>query len=148
MSSERVDITMTAVLRPSIVKQTLESFCTNVFWKEPERFRLIVNIDPIGEKKVRPKQIARICRSYIPNAIFNVPDEPNFAKAVIWTWSQVEADWVFHLEDDWLIYRKIELDNMINLLKKFKSLACLRLLNKRIPNKKKNSFVENKVHLQ
>jgi hypothetical protein len=45
----KIDITMTAVIRPTILERTLESIVKNIVTKE-HRFRLIINIDPVGEK--------------------------------------------------------------------------------------------------
>ena len=133
---EKVDITMTAVLRSRVLKQTLESFCKNVFYGDRSRYRLIVNIDPVGDNE-KPKGVIKTCRKYFDNVVFNVAKEPSFSKAVIWTWKQVEADFVFHLEDDWIIYRKIDIDNMIRILKERSGLACLRLYKEKLPKGKK-----------
>jgi len=137
--SEKVDITMTAVLRTSVLRQTLETFSENLFWKKPDRFRLIVNIDPVGDKGEKAKHVIKLCQQFFDNVVYNVPKKPLFPRAVIWVWSQVEANWVFHLEDDWLLHKKIDIDEMIDILKKHKSVATLRMLNKRIPRKRKFS---------
>lgn len=136
MEKERIDITMTAVLRSKVLRQTLESFCKNVFYGDRDRFRLIVNIDLVGDKE-HYKGVVKTCKKYFNNVVFNVSKKPSFAKAVIWTWSKVEADWVFHLEDDWIIYRKIDIDNMIRILKERSGLACLRLYKEKLPKGKK-----------
>lgn len=133
---ERIDITMTAVLRSSILDKTLKSFHKNVFYKDIERYRLIVNIDPVGDNE-KFKNITRVCKSYFDDVSYNMPRKPSFPKAVIWTWSQVKANWVFHLEDDWIIHRKIDIDDMINILKERPPIACLRLCKFPISNSKR-----------
>lgn len=133
---DKIDITMTAVLRSKVLRQTLESFCKNVFYNNRDRYRLIVNIDLVGDNE-KPKSIIKTCRRYFDNVVFNISKTPSFPKAAMWVWSQVEADWIFHLEDDWIITRKIDIDNMIKILKERSGLACLRLYKEKIPNKKK-----------
>lgn len=132
---EKIDITMTAVLRPEIIKGTLESFCQNLFVGDRDRYRLIINVDPVGEK-VKPEKIVKTCRPYFDNIVYNISSEPSFPKAVIWTWKQVEANYVFHLEDDWQINKFIDINHMISILEKRKDIACLRLYKEKMPNNK------------
>lgn len=135
-SHEKIDITMTAVRRSSILKKTLSSFCEHLFYDNNDRYRLIVNIDPVGDLE-KMKRVVHQCKYYFKNVIFNIPATPSFPKAVIWTWSQVEAPWVFHLEDDWIIHRNIDINDMIRNLTERPGLACLRLYKRPIPNNKK-----------
>jgi len=121
----KIDITMTAVIRPQILRETLTSFCNNLF-TERDRYRLIINIDNIGEK-VKPKNIIKICKLFFkPEQIVYRVVPPSFSNAVIWTWSQVEAPWVFHLEDDWIINNPVDINDMIEIMKTH-SLTSLRL---------------------
>jgi hypothetical protein len=127
---------MTAVKRPEILRSTLTSFCDNLF-TERDRYRLIINIDSIGEK-VKPKNIIKICKLFFkPEQIVYRVVPPSFPNAVIWTWSQVEAPWVFHLEDDWTIRMPVDINDMIRIMKKH-SLTSLRL-NKTRTKKNKTS---------
>ena len=133
----KIDITMTAVKRPEILRRTLESFCNNLF-TEKDRYRLIINIDSIGEK-VKPKVILKICKRFFKEEqiIYNVSVTASFPAAVIWTWQQVEAPWVFHLEDDWIINMPVDINDMIEIMKKY-SLVSLRL-NKNKSGKSKST---------
>lgn len=133
---DKIDITMTAVKRPEILRITLKSFCDNIF-TERDRYRLIINIDNIGEK-VKPKVIIKICNLFFKDEqiVYRVVP-PSFSNAVIWTWSQVEAPWVFHLEDDWIINRPVDINDMIKIMKTH-SLTSLRL-NKNKTTKSKVS---------
>src|SRR4030043_1164252 len=101
-----IDITMTATLRPQVISQTLESFCRNIF-KDRNSYRLIVNIDPVGEK-VKTAKVLEVCKQYFKNIVFNTPKFPSFPSAVVWCWSKVESDFSFHLEDDWISVCKID----------------------------------------
>jgi len=134
--SQKIDITMTAVKRSSLLEKTLLSFCENVFYGKQDRYRLIINIDPVGEKE-KPKKIVSICKSFFDNVVYNIAPQPSFPKAVMWVWSQTTAPWIFHLEDDWIIHREIDINNMIRILNERPGLACLRLYKRNIPNKKR-----------
>jgi len=130
-ASNKIDITMTSVLRPSIVEETLKSFCKNIFI-DRDRYRLIINIDLVGED-VKAKEILKVCARYFNKVIHNIPREPSFPKAVIWAWSQTTADWVFHLEDDWLITRPVDIDDMLSILKSNSSISALRMYKRDMP---------------
>ena len=132
--SEKIDITMTSVLRPGIVDETLGSFCEKML-TERDRYRLIINIDPIGEN-VKPKEVIKVCENYFDDIIYNIAKEPSFPAAVMWTWRKARSEWVFHLEDDWKISRETSINHMINILKKYEDIACLRLPKHPIPNKR------------
>lgn len=128
-----IDIVMTATIRPRVVYETLSSFCENVFLKS-EDFRLIINIDPVGEN-VHPEEVVNVCKSFFKDVVYNVPETANFAKAVMWVWKTSESDVVFHLEDDWLVTSEVDIYSMIGILKKDKSIANLRLSKYDIPDK-------------
>ena len=61
----KIDITMTATIRPGIVSQTLESYCSKIF-KERDRYRLIINVDPVGEQ-VKAKEVLKVCNEISSN---------------------------------------------------------------------------------
>ena len=126
-----IDITMTATLRPVLISQTLTSFCQNIF-EDRNNYRLVINIDPIGEK-AKVSEILQICKSYFKDVVYNVPSVPNFAEAVMWCWKMSDSDFVFHLEDDWLCTRKIDINDMIRILKCDGRVACLRLSKYDLP---------------
>jgi len=133
-TSKKIDVTMTSVLRPGIVNVTLKSFCEK-FLTDRSRYRLIINIDPVGEN-VKPKEVVKVCENYFDEVIYNVPNEPSFPAAVIWTWRKARSEWIFHLEDDWLISRDTSINHMISILERHQDFACLRMPKHRIPNKR------------
>ncbi len=120
-----IDITMTATLRPKILDFTLNSFCEKMF-KERDRYRLIINIDPIGDN-VLPKEVLKVARKYFDNILYNYAYSPGFTKAVIWCWSQVKTNYSFNLEDDWELLIPIDVDSMISILDSYPDIASLRL---------------------
>jgi len=128
---EKIDITMTAVLRPKVINRTLESIVNNVV-DNIDRFRLILNVDCVGES-IKPLRIVYIAEKYFPNIKWNIAREPSFPRAVKWVWSQAEAPFVFHWEDDVKILRKIDIENMIQILLKYEDLSSLRLYRDKTP---------------
>ena len=133
--NERIDITMTAVLRPGLLSRTLDSIKTRIC-KDREGFRLVINIDPIGSA-IKPMKVVRTAEKYFDDVIFNTPNTPSFPKAVKWVWTNSDAPYIFHIEDDWLINRDIDVDNMIYILNKNPKLSSLRLYKYKTPNRKK-----------
>lgn len=124
-----IDITMPAVVRPEIIRRTLSSFCDNML-KERNEYRLILNVDPIGEN-YKQNEIYKIALKYFDNIEVNYPETPSFTKAVYWCWSQVKSDYVFHLEDDWWLCRPCNIYQMIYILNQNPTLASLRLNKER-----------------
>lgn len=129
-----IDITMTAVLRPSLLDETLTTITKNVV-DIPERFRLIINIDPVGEN-IHPQKVIDVAKKHFKNVVYNVPLKPSFPKAVKWIWSQATAPYIFHWEDDVFILRKIDILDMIKIHKIYPNVASLRLFKFNTPNKK------------
>jgi hypothetical protein len=134
----KVDIAMTAVIRPKIFNETLATIVDKVV-DIPERFRLVLNIDPVGEK-VNPEQMYRVAKKHFSTVIYNIPKVPSFPKAVKWIWSRTSAPFVLHWEDDVNILRKIDIDHMIRILKKYDDLSSLRLFSKRAGGKSMRVF--------
>lgn len=125
-----IDITITAVMRPSIFGVTINSFFKNLFddyLERGHRLHLIINIDPIGGED--SKYFIKCLGNYLNMESINIPIRASFPKAFKWVWSNVhvDADYVLHLEDDWELLRKVGLLRLINILEEEKDLALLRL---------------------
>ena len=125
-----IDVTITATMRSYIFRQTVSSFKKYLFKDDLFKGKppsVIINIDPVGpDPDVR--FVLSVVRQYLSRIVFiRVPGEPSFPKAFKWVWSQTEADFVFHLEDDWELLRPIDLGRMIEVMKSKPDLAALRL---------------------
>ena len=120
-----LDVTMTAVCRPDVLKRTLKSFKENLFGEAP--LRLIINIDPVGETKRLEEMIGAVHSLLTSNVLWRMPETPCFPKAFRWAWRASSEKYIFHLEDDWELFRKVDLDAMLALMEKHKDLAVLRL---------------------
>jgi len=132
---DRVDITMTAVLRPSLLSETLQTILKHVCKDQIDRFRLIINVDPIGED-IDPTRIIKIAQKNFSDVIYNIADTPSFPHAVKWVWSQATAPFIFHWEDDVDILHPIDIDDMIGILKRHTDISSLRLYKAATPNRK------------
>jgi hypothetical protein len=131
---DKVDITMTSVIRPAILNDSLNSIVKNLV-SDQNRFRLIINVDPIGEN-VHPMKMIKVAKKHFKNVIYNIANKPSFPKAVKWVWSQSSAPYVFHWEDDVSLFRKIDINDMIKIHEKHPGVASLRLFIQDTPNKK------------
>ena len=132
---DKIDITMTAVLRPSLLAETLLTIKKNVCKDQIDRFRLIINIDPIGEN-IKPAKVIKTARKIFSDVIYNVAKTPSFPKAVKWVWEQATAPYILHWEDDVDILHPVDIDDMIGILKRHDKLSSLRLYKAVTPNKK------------
>jgi hypothetical protein len=133
-----IDITITATIRPELLNKTLDSFFRNCFYQFNKRnnceSNIIINIDNIGNRANTPIDVYQVCQQYSKNVLYNIPNEPNFAKAVKWCWSQCTNKYIFHLEDDWLLNRYLHLENLINYIDK--GISSVRLYKRKYPSKK------------
>ena len=121
-----IDITTTAIVRPKIFERTLESFFKNLLLP-PHTYSLKLNIDFKGER-YNPDIMWSLAMKYFGKKVhFNITETPNFAKAVKWCWSKTSAEYVLHLEDDWVCNIPLSLDNMIKTMERHPELKCLRL---------------------
>lgn len=132
MIKTKIDICMTACLRPKIIEKTLQTFSKYLFNDSDFQYRLLINIDYAGNVCVKENccvatDIIGIASSFFKDIIYKAGKTPNFSKSFKWVWDQVDADYVFHLEDDWELLRPVSLKKMIALMEKYKLLKILRL---------------------
>lgn len=124
-----LEFTITATLRPEILIRTLRSFQYKLLWDGipiMSRSRVFVNIDPVPNVGI-PSAVVDVCRMFFHSVIAIYPREPNFARAVKTLWGMVQADYVFHLEDDWELLEKVELRNIESMFAKGDDLSWVGL---------------------
>lgn len=123
-----IDIGMTCILRPQIIKDTLLSWDYNIIKQNRNiNFRLILNIDPIGEN-ILQKNIFNITKKYFPGKIIPIyPETPSFPLAVRNIIEKIDTEFCFLTEDDMVILRHININKMIRILESNPNLASLRL---------------------
>ncbi len=106
-----VDVTLVASRRPELLELTLQSFHENLL-RDLRVRRLIVNIDPIWGTREDADRVLDLCQSYGWDVVSRRPETPSFCGAVQWVWSQTSTDWFLHLEDDWCLARRINVDRL------------------------------------
>lgn len=120
----KVDVTITATKRLDILFKTLASFMENLLWKTD--CEAIVNVDPVGDDH-QSEKVLRVVELFLPVKCSRQGIDPDFCEAFRYTWSCVDAPWVFHLEDDWELKQKVDIDEMRQILEEEDDLALLRL---------------------
>jgi len=116
-----LEFTTTACNRPELLEKTYKSFTNNLLGINFKKSTLYINVDPVPIKK-NIENIENICKKYFGNVIINYANTPNFAEAVIWCFSKVKGNIFFHLEDDWLLNKKVNIIDIINFIKNKKLL--------------------------
>jgi hypothetical protein len=106
-----IDFTTTAMGRPEIFRQTLESFHRNLkginLWEQT----LYLNVDPVPPEK--QPQVLDVAADYFKVVKSNSPVKPSFPAAVKWCWSQPTTELFFHLEDDWELVKPVDINTLI-----------------------------------
>lgn len=120
-----MDILMTAVRRPEVIKKTLASFADAL--DNYAAHRLIINIDPVGGSHFELTEVFQICKSFFKEFLFRSPSTPSFPKAFQHCWEKSESDIVFMLEDDWELIQNIDVQSILDTLNSEPDLALLRL---------------------
>ena len=128
---KKIAITTTAIVRPDIIKKTFESFRFFFGGRKNKNNHLFINIDNIGGEKGDINRIISTCYDYFSFVNINFEkNKPNFSKAFKWCWDQVDEtfDYVFNLEDDWVLTnKKLQIKKLVDIMEKNKDLASLRL---------------------
>lgn len=122
-----IDITTTATLRPEILEKTFSSFWQNIFSQHDYDYRLIINIDPIGDYSCLSEDVLDVAESFFSDIVYNCPDSHSFPKAVKWVWSNSTSDYVFHLEDMWLAMTSVNLSHLVHILDNYPHIGCVNL---------------------
>jgi len=122
----KTDITVTATIRPDILNTTLNSFVNNLF-EHTTDLHLILNIDSVGDENYTVNDVINVAARYFKDITVFAPETPGFPAAVRRVWTAVRSDVFFHLEDDWLLLRKINFAEMQQVMRTEPNLALLRL---------------------
>ena len=101
-----IDVTIVAARRPALLAKTLESFHQRLF-RHFEVSRALINIDPIWGTEAEMNECVRLFKSIFPAAIAYTPQAPSYCRAVKRLWTNTVSDFVFHLEDDWLLLEDV-----------------------------------------
>ncbi|PIO96493.1 hypothetical protein [Pleomorphomonas carboxyditropha] len=95
------DLCVVASRRPDLLAVTLQSFSDH-FFSRCVPARVFVNLDPIFGSEDDHRAVVSIVRARFSAATVFEPATAGFGAAVKRLWSATQADYVFHLEDDWV----------------------------------------------
>lgn len=123
---QRIDIVMTAVLRPAIVDLVLKSIVDRICKEYIDQFRLIINIDPVGEVGATQYDVLDAANKYFSHVKARMPEEPSFPLALKWCWEQADTQYVLHTEDDFEFAKGININHLIEIMDRYPKLAMLR----------------------
>ena len=110
--------TTTAMPRPELLEATLKSFQKNLINCDFSRSQLLLNVDPFADNRADAKRAAclEVARNVFGSVSVRLPERPNFAVALKWLWESATEPVIFHLEDDWELVHRVDLDILIRLL--------------------------------
>ena len=124
---ESIDVVVTATLRAKVLDTTLHSFKKRLLNNDEYKYNLIINIDPDGNKNVSSADVLAVAKSHFDNVVYNTPGKASFPMAVMWAWSSTMSNYVFHLEDDWVLKKDISIDEMVYILDRYDKICSVRL---------------------
>ena len=111
-----LSFTTTATCRPEILRETYRSFNEHLKDLDFSETTLYINIDPLPDAKLREDTL-EIARAHFGRVMHRFPKKPNFTSAINWLWSTAQTDYIFHLEDDWIMKSPLSIND---ILKQFK----------------------------
>ena len=118
---KNLTFTTTATIRPSLLDTTYSSFCSNLKGVDFKSSKLIINIDPLPEFQTNKiDEVLKVANKYFGNVIYNTPNVANFPLALKWIWSNVDTEYSFNLEDDWILKKTVNIRNLITTLESSK----------------------------
>lgn len=107
-----LEFTTTACNRPELLRDTYSNFSQNLEGVDFDNCALHLNVDPLPDADGR-EEVVGVAESFFGHVNYRMPDEPNFALAVKWTWGQVTSTFFFNLEDDWNIFEPISVPKVV-----------------------------------
>lgn len=110
----KISFTTTALVRPKIIEQTYASFSKNIVGLDLSRCILYINIDPVPND-VDPTSVVKVAKRFFGDVYVRIPTEPNFSSAINWCWESANTPYIFHLEDDWVLNKEININKIIKL---------------------------------
>jgi hypothetical protein len=110
-----LDFTTTAMRRPEILRKTYESFSTNLKGIDFSESTLYINIEPLPEE-IPASEVVKVAESFFGHVIVCESKKCNFTAAVKWCWKNTTRNYVFHLEDDWILLSRLKVGQLIKRL--------------------------------
>jgi len=112
-----ITFTTTATNRPEVLDRTYASFNSNITGIRLKDCELVINVDPLPSSEKREEAVD-IAKKYFGKVTASLPEKPNFTTAINTIWSLSSAAFIFNLEDDWLLTKPVNLDVIMQSMKK------------------------------
>ena len=117
----KLSFTTTAMRRPELLSRTYESFAANLNGVDWSEVVLYLNIDPlpnVDSANEVAENMKEISERYFGKVVLFESEQANFAAAVQRVWSATDSDFVFHLEDDWLLLETVNIGKLFSVFRK------------------------------
>jgi hypothetical protein len=62
--------------------------------------------------------MVEVAQKYFGRVTSNFPSQGNFPAALRWAWTSSAGDWIFHLEDDWILTERVDVRQLIGMLER------------------------------
>jgi hypothetical protein len=143
-----MDVIVTSTCRRQF-ETTYASFMKNV--KYDQGFRFIVRIDVLEKNKhYLPRLLEFLRRNSISDININT-GKHSFAGAVNYLFKKLQSEHYFHLEDDWLFLKPIDLNAVMEIMKNNKNIHSIRFSKEQIKKPdyrmKKSLAKKNELYL-
>lgn len=119
----QIDVCMTAVCRPSVVRQTVESIKEMVIFDGELGF--VLNIDVLHGGPLEIKEVMHWVHTYFPLRVTKINRNPSHLKALYSVWGASRTDYVMQWEDDWKAVNKIDLNDCLLYMEKNENVGAL-----------------------
>lgn len=97
-----LSFTTTALVRPDILAKTYESYSRNLGGLLGQ-CHLFLNIDRVPDDENGISETITVAKFFFKEVIWHVGKIPNYALALKWCWQNADTDFIFNLEDDWIL---------------------------------------------
>jgi len=114
-----ITFTTTATYRPELLEKTFNSFTKKIKDLDFSKIHLIINFDPLPIYNLNKKNdLIQICKNYFGKVTFIFSNKGNFPLALKHVWEKTETEYVFNLEDDWILLEDIKIFDLLKILEK------------------------------
>ena len=125
-----LDVIVTSTCRKTI-KRTIESFLEH--FQFSNGFNFIVHVDVMQPENI--KWMKNLFSNYEITDIYFNNNLKGHSNAINYLIQKIEAPYYFHLEDDWVFLQKINLDQLIDLMKTYHEIDHIRFNKEKIQPK-------------
>jgi len=98
--------------RPDVFIRTYDSFRRNLLGIDWKNSKIYLNVDPMPSSGL-VSSVIDAAKEYFGTVIVRSPKNASFPAAVEWWWKTVEEGIYLHLEDDWVLTKKISIKYLV-----------------------------------